>query len=69
MGEIRVGTPHTTPDAPSHVKGVRQGNQKGSYRREAGHHPDGTADARRSTGVVPKRHDPILKIMPNLPPG
>jgi hypothetical protein len=26
-------------------------------------------DARRSTGVHPKRHNAILKIMPNLSPG
>ena len=70
MGNIRVGKPDTRPDAPSHVSGVHQGNQ-GSQEPESqpGHHPDGTVDARRSTGINPKRHDPILPIMPNLPPG
>ncbi len=69
MAEIRVGTPDVKPDTSSHTKGVRQGNATCTYRRQAGHYPDGTADARRSTGVNPKSHNPILPIMPNLPPG
>ncbi|MFG1948184.1 hypothetical protein [Nonomuraea sp. NPDC048826] len=68
MAQIRVGRPDVAPDTPSHVKGVRQGNAKGSYSRQAGHHEDDTADARRSTGVRPGHEDPILPIMPNLPP-
>jgi hypothetical protein len=66
---IRVGKPQVKPDAPSHTAGVHEGNKKGNYSKQAGHHDDGTADARRSTGVSPKKHDAILKIMPNLPPG
>jgi len=69
MAEIRVGEPDVEPDASSHIKGVAQGNAKGAYDKETGHHADGTADARRSTGVNPKAHNPILPIMPNLPPG
>lgn len=69
MGNIRVGKPTVSPDTPAHTKGVHQGNKKGAYKRSVGHHDDGTADARRSTGVSPKRHNPILPIMPNLPPG
>lgn len=68
MAQIRVGKPDTRPDASSHTKGVKQGNA-GPYEKQIGHHPDGTADARRSTGVAPKRHNAILSIMPNLPPG
>jgi len=68
MGEIRVGKPDVKPDAPSHTKGVAQGN-KGACGRQPGHHADGTADARRSTGIAPGSHNPILPIMPNLPPG
>jgi len=66
---IRVGKPDVKPDAPSHIKGVEQGNAVGNYRKQRGHHDDDTADARRSTGIAPRRHDPILPIMPNLPPG
>jgi hypothetical protein len=69
MGTIRVGKPHVRPDTPTHVKGVRQGNEKEGYDKQIGHHEDGTADARRSTGIRPKLHNAILKIMPNLPPG
>lgn len=69
MADIRVGTPDVTIDLPAHTKGVHEGNAKGNYGKQPGHHADGTADARRSTGVNPKTHDPILPIMPNLPPG
>jgi hypothetical protein len=69
MGGIRVGKPHVKPDTPSHVKGVPGGNQKGAYEKQAGHHKDGTADARRSTGIRARKHDAILPVMPNLPPG
>lgn len=68
MGRIRVGKPDVKHDTPSHVKGVTQGNT-GPYAKQAGHHEDGTASARRSTGINAKKHDPILPIMPNLPPG
>jgi len=69
MGRIRVGTPDVKPDAPTHVRGITQGNEKHAYKKQVGHYDDGTADARRSTGVNPKKHNAILKIMPNLPPG
>lgn len=67
MARIKVGKPDVEPDLPSHVDGVPQGNQKPA--KQQGHHDDGTVDARRSTGINPKKHDPILPIMPNLPPG
>jgi hypothetical protein len=69
MGRIRVGRAHVKPDTPAHVRGITQGNEKGAYRKQAGHHKDGTADARRSTGVHPARHNAIMRTMPNLPPG
>ena len=68
MAEIRVGKAKIKPDSTSHSWRVQQGNQ-GPYNKNPGHHKDGTADARRSTGVHPKKHDAILPIMPNLPPG
>ena len=69
MGGIRVGKPQVSPDTPSHVKGIRQGNTQKAYEKQAGHYQDHRADARRSTGIRPKKHNPILEIMPNLPPG
>ncbi|GHF71801.1 hypothetical protein GCM10010218_61290 [Streptomyces mashuensis] len=68
MGTIRVGRPDVKPDTPGHVKGMHQGNKGRTY-RQPGHHKDGTADSRRSTGIHWKKHNAIMKIMPNLPPG
>jgi hypothetical protein len=69
MGQIRTGKPHAKPDSPAHVTGIHEGNAKRAHSRQIGHHDDGTADARRSTGIRPRKHDAILKVMPNLPPG
>jgi hypothetical protein len=66
VAEIRVGKPDVRVDAPSHTKRVESGNTK---KQQRGINKDGTADARRSTGIRPKHHDPILPTMPNLPPG
>ncbi|GAA0896151.1 hypothetical protein [Pseudonocardia zijingensis] len=66
MGRIRVGKPDVRPDTPSHVEGTNQGNAGG---RQPGHHEDGTADARRSTGIHWKKHNAILDVMPNISPG
>jgi hypothetical protein len=68
MSQIRVGKPHVKPDAPAHVPGIREGNSIRGYGKQAGHHADHTADARRSTGIMPQDNNPILPIMPNLPP-
>ncbi|MFF4019636.1 hypothetical protein [Streptomyces sp. NPDC001843] len=68
MGSIRVGRPQAKPDTPTHVTGLHQGN-KGPYQHQTGHHEDGTSDARRSTGIHWKKHDTIMKIMPNISPG
>jgi hypothetical protein len=69
---IRVGKPDVKPDAPSHVKGVREGNQPGSTEKEPGiNHVSpskAVADARRSTGVTPEDRNPIDPDMPNLTP-
>lgn len=68
MAEIKVGKPQIKPDSTSHSWRVQQGNQ-GPYDKNVGHNEDGTADARRSTGVRPKKHNAILPIMPNISPG
>jgi len=69
MGRIRVGKPDVRPDSPTHVRGIRQGNEPDAYDKQMGHHEGGRADARRSTGIHVREHNPILKIMPNWPPG
>lgn len=68
MDGIRVGKADVVPDKSSTVPGIHQGNE-GPYHKQPGHHKDGTADARRSTGILPSAHNAILKIMPNIPPG
>jgi len=64
---LKVGKADTRPDAPAHIPGVRQGNQPGGE-RQAGHNPDGTATAERSTGINPASRNPIDQSSPNLPP-
>ena len=69
---IRVGRADTRPWKPSHIRGVRMGNEKGALFRNAGiHRKKGGArgTARRSTGVHPLIHNAILPgIMPNWSP-
>ena len=66
MAEIRVGKPDVKIDASAHTKGVPQGNAPGNYEKQAGHHDDDTADARRSTGHRPEasRTDPAEHAQP-----
>jgi hypothetical protein len=65
---LKVGKPDVRPDAPSHTRGIRMGNAKGNYAKQAGHLPDGKVTAKRSTGVNAAGRDPIVPQMPNLPP-
>jgi hypothetical protein len=68
MANIKVGKPDTRHDAPSHVEGVKQGNEPGSYEKSGGHLPDGRSTDQRSTGINPGKHGPIDPRMPNLSP-
>ena len=56
-------------DRPAHTPGIKQGNSKGNYEKQAGHLPDGRSTAERSTGINAKARDPIDPSMPNLSPG
>ena len=69
MPNIKLGKQQVTADMPAHTPGIKQGNSKGNYDSMAGHNPDGTSTAERSTGVNPKAHNPIDPSMPNLSPG
>jgi hypothetical protein len=64
---LKALTP-TTPDLPTHSPGVRKGNSPGHYEKMPGHLPNGHSTALRSTGLNPKKHDPILPQMPNISP-
>jgi hypothetical protein len=61
----RKGPP---PDITAHMRGVREGNEPGSYDKMPGFLPDGRVTAERSTGINPQRRNPIDPRMPNLPP-
>jgi hypothetical protein len=65
---LLVGKPQASHDKPTHVRGIQQGNKPGSYEKSPGHEPDGRSTARRSTGILPKKHDPIDPRMPNISP-
>ncbi|MEA2227943.1 MAG: hypothetical protein QOF04_1573 [Solirubrobacteraceae bacterium] len=68
MAKLRLGKSDVDTAAPTHVAGVRQGNEKGAYERMAGHHPDGRSSASRSTGINAQGAEPIDPRMPNLSP-
>ena len=68
VAEVRTGKPHTGVDKPTHVKGIKEGNSTGNYEKQAGHKPDGTSTAERSTGINAGAEQPIDPRMPNLSP-
>jgi hypothetical protein len=68
MGNLKVGKGDVSPDATAHKAGVYQGNAKGNYEKQAGHHADGRSTAARSTGISVKAAEPIDPRMPNLSP-
>ena len=68
MVKLKLGPFDVTPDMPSHVPGINEGNAKGNYEKMDGHRPDGTSTAERSTGINPEAHQPIDPSMPNLSP-
>ena len=69
MRGIKRGKRQVSPDLPAHTPGINQGNAEGNYAKMAGHNPDGTSTAARSTGINPKAQEPIDPSMPNLSPG
>lgn len=72
VANIRVGKSDVSPDAPSHVRGVFQGNRPHITQRKKGieHETESRAEgsARRSTGIRPKKHDVIDPRMPKISP-
>ncbi|HET7752963.1 MAG TPA: hypothetical protein VFK85_03555 [Anaeromyxobacteraceae bacterium] len=77
FANLRVGKPDTKPSAPSHVRGIRGGNQVGAA-DQVGFYSTGPAPRRgvsdikataaRSTGINPRARNPIDPRSPNLPP-
>jgi hypothetical protein len=71
IANIRVGKPDVSAATPSHVQGVREGNELGSARRQSDIEPEGLTakgTSRRSTGINAKARAPIDPDMPNLSP-
>jgi hypothetical protein len=75
VDNLRVGKPQVDPAASAHQRGIRQGNKRGSFAREAGIQATGgprTATARgsakRSTGINPRAREPIDPSSPKLSP-
>jgi hypothetical protein len=69
MGNLQVGKRDVSPSAPSHTRGVRQGNRPAA--RQVGMITvDGgaRATARRSTSINPEHRDPIDPRSPKLSP-
>jgi hypothetical protein len=65
---IKLGKRQTKTDAPAHTPGIKQGNSRGNYERQAGMLEDGRRTAAASTGVGAGKREPIDPSMPNLPP-
>ena len=65
---MKLGKRKVKTEAPTHVKGTKQGNSTGNYEKQAGHLPDGRSTAERSTGVNAGAENPIDPSMPNLSP-
>lgn len=71
VANICVGTPDVEPDAPTHVRGVFEGNKPHLLQRHKGIEEEASAgkgDARRSTGIRAGHHDVIDPRMPKLSP-
>lgn len=71
IANIVVGKPDVKPAAPSHVRGVFQGNHPHFGQRHKGVDEEGEGakgSARRSTGIRPDEHDVIDPRMPKISP-
>jgi hypothetical protein len=71
IANVRVGKPEVSPERPSHVPGVHEGNRPGLTWREGGikkRRLTAEASARRSTGINPELHEPIDPKSPRLTP-
>lgn len=58
------------PPQPVHVAGNAKGEERALNGREPGRDPDRKQyrSARDSTGISPEDREPILPVMPNIPP-
>jgi hypothetical protein len=72
VANVRVGKPDVKPSAPSHVRGVFQGNHPHAGERRKGIEREqedrAEGSARRSTGIRPDDHEVIDPRMPKISP-
>jgi hypothetical protein len=72
IANIVVGKADVKPSAPSHVRGVFQGNKPHLAQRHKGIEMEeadrAEGSARRSTGIRPKDHGVIDPRMPKISP-
>lgn len=71
IANIVVGEPDTSPTKPSHIPGVREGNERlrsTSGRGIVDEGLSGKAALKRSTGINAKDRAPIDPRMPRLTP-
>lgn len=71
ISNVVVGPADARPEDPSHVPGVRVGNRRGLLAREPGFRRIGRialGTGRRSTGISPRKREPVDPRMPNLSP-
>ena len=60
----------SNPPQPNHTPGTPKGEEMALNRREPGRDPNrkNYRSARDSTGICAKERNPILPVMPNIPP-
>ena len=72
IANVVVGKPDVKPSAPSHIRGVFQGNHPHFGQRHKGiedeREDSAKGSARRSTGIRPEEHDVIDPRMPKISP-
>jgi hypothetical protein len=58
------------PQKPIHVRGMKKGEEEALHKHEPGRAEDrkNYRSPRDSTGINPKKHGPILPVMPSIPP-
>lgn len=68
MARTAAGRAAVKPGRAAHVKGIGQGNRKGSCGRTPGLLPGGRSTAPRPTGADPGHRAPVTPGTPDLSP-
>jgi hypothetical protein len=63
--------PHAKPPQPVHIPGTKRGEEMALEKKEPGRKKTNTRNyrtARDSTGINARQRDPLISVMPNIPP-